>query len=186
MCFVFVWVVQLGERIHELEDELESRLATIQELEGELNASDAAFEENQLVHDQVVASLKEVSPCSSRSSTSSGNPNSRAPLFYVRLLRNSPKPNSTSKNLPNSTTLPSETRSFTNSRSGTSLGRLSSSTRLFVQLRLRRRGLSRRGRSSRIDLGGRRTRGRGIGRVGRGRRTTMRLTGVDCCRIRRL
>lgn len=51
---------QLGERIHELEDELESRIATIQELEGELNASDAAFEESQLVHDQVVASLKEV------------------------------------------------------------------------------------------------------------------------------
>ncbi|CED84430.1 Extracellular matrix glycoprotein Laminin subunits alpha and gamma [Phaffia rhodozyma] len=49
----------LGERIHELEDELEAKAAKEAELEAELNALDAALEEAQVVKDEVVGTLKE-------------------------------------------------------------------------------------------------------------------------------
>lgn len=54
-----IFACQLGDRVHELEDELESRIANIQTLEEELNAADAAYEETQLTHDQVLAGLRD-------------------------------------------------------------------------------------------------------------------------------
>lgn len=51
---------QLGDRIQELEEEIEAREARERELEAELNTLDAGIEESEAMHEQVVATLKEV------------------------------------------------------------------------------------------------------------------------------